>query len=706
MATTNRLHALDAVRGFALLLGVVFHAGLSFTPGMPPGVWAAVDNSPSAAIGVLGFASHIFRMSLFFFVAGFFARMMFHRKGARSFWADRAKRIGIPLVAGWLVMVPTLGLIWVWGLTKTFGGTLPAPPADMPPPPAAAFPLTHLWFLYYLLILYVIVVGGRVLVVALDRHGAIRRATDALVRGLVRTGSAAVVLPVPLIVALLVHPQWHATAGIPTPDRSLIPQIVSLVGYGTAVAFGWLIHRQIDLLGVWARQWPIHLGAALLTTLAGLALIDDASSVSTGFALPRVGYAVSYSLAVWSWSLALIGLAQRFLSREMPVVRYVAEASYWIYLIHLPVVVVGQVLVSDLPWHWSIKFPLMLAVSFVLLFASYHALVRRTFIGRVLNGRTYAPGAAPSAKETATGATATGVDQSDVRLATLRDVHKHYGKTIALAGLDLDVRRGELLAVLGPNGAGKSTAIGLWLGLIQPDAGTVHVFGQSPLDIETRRQVGVMMQDVGLTSELRVRELIALTSSYYPDPLPVDEVLTVTNLRALAGRPYGTLSGGQKRQVQFALAMCGRPPLLFLDEPTVGLDVEARETLWRIVRTLLAQGASIVLTTHYLEEAEALADRVAVLASGRLVAYGTVGEIRSVVARRHISCASVLDAAAVAQWEGVVTVTREGPRLHITVVDAEDVVRRLLATDDGVRDLEVRPAGLAEAFTALTKEAA
>ncbi len=190
-----------------------------------------------------------------------------------------------------------------------------------------------------------------------------------------------------------------------------------------------------------------------------------------------------------------------------------------------------------------------------------------------------------------------------------RGVHKRYGTTHALAGLDLQVRRGELLAVLGPNGAGKSTAISLWLGLLEPDEGAVRLFAGSPLDVESRRHVGVMMQEVGLTPELRVRELVALTASYYPDPLPTAQVLELTHTQVIADRPYAKLSAGQKRQVQFALAICGRPSLLFLDEPTVGLDVEARETMWRIIRTLVADGCAIVLTTHYLEEAEALADR-------------------------------------------------------------------------------------------------
>jgi ABC-type multidrug transport system ATPase subunit/peptidoglycan/LPS O-acetylase OafA/YrhL len=691
IAPHGRLHALDAVRGFALLLGVVFHAGLSFTPGMVPGFWAAVDNSPSALIGALGYASHTFRMSLFFLVAGFFARLLFHRRGARGFWTDRVRRIAIPLVVGWLILAPTLAGIWVWGLTRTFGGTLPAPPVDMPAPPAAAFPLTHLWFLYYLLILYVIVVGIRALLVALDRDGVLRRAGDAVVHTLVRTGSAALVLPVPLIAALLVHPQWHPAAGIPTPDQSLIPQLASLVGYGTAVAFGWMLHRQTDLLPIWARQWPGHLTAALLTTVAALALLDEVEVAATGFGMSRLGYVVAYGLAVWCWTFALIGLAVRYLSREITAVRYVADASYWIYLVHLPVVVVGQVLVSDLPWHWSVKFPAILVVSFGVLFLSYHLLVRSTFIGRALSGRTPVP-----------DVLSPGTEHQHALLGSLRGVRKHYGTTLAVAGLDLEVRRGELLAVLGPNGAGKSTAIAMWLGLLEPDAGTVRLFGHSPLDVEARGQVGVMMQDVELTPLLTVREQVELTASYYAQPLGVDETLALTGLASIAARRYRDLSGGQKRQVQFALAICGRPRLVFLDEPTVGLDQQAREQVWGTIRRLIADGCAVLLTTHYLEEAEALADRVAVMVHGTCIAEGSVTEMRALVSSKRVSCVSDIDAHVVRQWPGVVEVTRDAGHLHVTASEAEAVVQQLFRADPGLRHLEVRQASLADAFKQLT----
>jgi ABC-type multidrug transport system ATPase subunit len=289
-------------------------------------------------------------------------------------------------------------------------------------------------------------------------------------------------------------------------------------------------------------------------------------------------------------------------------------------------------------------------------------------------------------------------------LAELQEVKKRFGKLAALDGFDLQVRPGELLALLGPNGAGKSTAISLLLGLRQPDSGTAKLFGRPPIEIEPRRRIGVMMQEVALAPELRVREHIELISSYYPDPMPVDEVVTKTNTQSLANRAYGKLSAGQKRQAQFALALCGRPALLFLDEPTVGLDIQARSTMWTALRQLIREGCSIVLTTHYLEEAEALADRVVVLAKGRAVASGTVNEMRAIVGRKHITCSTALDAGKVSLWPGVQSVTRDGVRLAITASDADSVVRHLVESAADFAGLEVRSAGLAEAFTELTSE--
>ena len=289
-------------------------------------------------------------------------------------------------------------------------------------------------------------------------------------------------------------------------------------------------------------------------------------------------------------------------------------------------------------------------------------------------------------------------------VAELVTVTKRFGHVVALDGLSLDVRRGELLAVLGPNGAGKTTAIALLLGLLRPAAGVVRLFGRAP-GLATRRRLGVMMQDVSLAPELRVGEHIALVASYYASPLLVVDVMALTHTSMLANRPYGSLSGGQKRLVQFALALCGRPELLFLDEPTVGLDVEVRTLVWETMRRLRDAGTAIVLTTHYLEEAEALADRVAVLMKGGLMACGTVDDIRAVVDRKRVICRTRLAVDDLERWPGVETVMRQDGRTHLKVRSAEQTVRRLLADDPDVGDLEVHRAGLAEAFTELTHEA-
>jgi len=292
----------------------------------------------------------------------------------------------------------------------------------------------------------------------------------------------------------------------------------------------------------------------------------------------------------------------------------------------------------------------------------------------------------------------------DDSLAALEGARKQYGKIVALDGLDLLVRPSELLAVLGPNGAGKSTAIGLLLGLVRPDGGRARLLGRSPQLLDTRREIGVMMQEVFLAPELRVGEQIDLVASYYPAPLDAATVLAMTHLGPLADRPYGKLSGGQKRQVQLAIAVCGRPRLLFLDEPTAGLDLAARELMWALLRRLVDEGASILLTTHYLEEAEALADRVVVLSKGRAISSGTVGELRALVTRKQIRCATRLTVADVAGWPDVLGADVDHERLFITTHAAEDVVRRLLGADPGLAQLEVKRAGLAEAFRALTDE--
>ncbi|KFN46525.1 hypothetical protein N790_08585 [Arenimonas malthae CC-JY-1] len=290
----------------------------------------------------------------------------------------------------------------------------------------------------------------------------------------------------------------------------------------------------------------------------------------------------------------------------------------------------------------------------------------------------------------------------DIPLAALRGASKRYGALTALAGVDLEVRAGEVVAVLGANGAGKTTALGLLTGRIGPDAGQASLFGADPRDPAVRRGIGVMLQSAGLHDTVRVAEHVRLFSSYYPAPRPLDETLALAGLSELARRPYGALSGGQQRRVQFALAICGRPPLLFVDEPTVGLDVEARRAFWQVLRQLRDEGTAIVLTTHYLEEADALADRVVLMASGRVLAEDTPAGLKARAAGRRVLARTGLPAAAVAAWPEVRRVEDRDGRLDVASHDVEALLRRWLAADAGLRELEVRPMSLEDAFLTLT----
>lgn len=291
-------------------------------------------------------------------------------------------------------------------------------------------------------------------------------------------------------------------------------------------------------------------------------------------------------------------------------------------------------------------------------------------------------------------------------VARLEGAVKRYGTLCALDGVDLQVLRGQVLAVLGPNGAGKTTAISLLLGLQRPDAGNATLFGQVPYLLDSRRRIGAMLQTTAVPDTLQVGELITLFRSYYPNPRCIADIAELAGVADLLKRHYGKLSGGQQRRVQFALAIAGRVDILFLDEPTTGLDIAARTTMWKTIRALVAEGCAVVLTTHYLEEAEALADRVAVLAAGRIVAQGSVAQIRARVAQRRIRCICGIDATSIAQWPNVHSAVRNGERVEIVAEAAEPVVRQLLAADADLSELEIQRAGLADAFVEITREAA
>jgi ABC-2 type transport system ATP-binding protein len=291
-------------------------------------------------------------------------------------------------------------------------------------------------------------------------------------------------------------------------------------------------------------------------------------------------------------------------------------------------------------------------------------------------------------------------------VASLEDVNKNYGRVRALHGVNFRVRAGELVALLGPNGAGKTTAVKLLLGLMPPNRGKARVFGADPTNPENRKRTGAMLQVGRVPETLRVREHIDLFSSYYHKPLRTSDVLAAAGLEKIRDRKFAELSGGQKQRVLFALAICGDPDLLFLDEPTVGLDVEARRMLWDEIRQLVDRGKTVVLTTHYLQEADALADRVAVINQGEIIAEGTPAEIKAQTSGKKIRCITSLDLNFVRRIPGVTEIKNDREAVEIHASEAEPVVRELLNRDSHLCSLEVTSAGLEEAFLALTQEGA
>ena len=288
--------------------------------------------------------------------------------------------------------------------------------------------------------------------------------------------------------------------------------------------------------------------------------------------------------------------------------------------------------------------------------------------------------------------------------AALHNVTHRYGSHTALRNLSLTLQPGQVVALLGPNGAGKTTAVKLLLGLLKPSEGAVTVFGQSPTERTVRQRIGAMLQVARVPETLAVGEYLDLFRSYYPHPLPTAQIVAAAGLDGIEKRQFKDLSGGQKQRMLFALALCGDPDLVFLDEPTLGMDIETRHSLWREVRSLADRGKTVLLTTHYLEEADTLADRVLVIAEGAVVAEGTPTEIKSRVTGRKIKCVTNLTNAFLLSLPGVRSVEATGAGITITVDAAEDVLRSMLAADASLHSLEVSSPALEDAFLALTKK--
>jgi ABC-2 type transport system ATP-binding protein len=302
-------------------------------------------------------------------------------------------------------------------------------------------------------------------------------------------------------------------------------------------------------------------------------------------------------------------------------------------------------------------------------------------------------------------------------VASLGNITKRYSNgVVALDGLFLSLRRGEIVALLGPNGAGKSTAVKLMMGLSTPTAGDVRIFGADPRNAAARIRTGVMLQ-VGRAPEmLRVREHLAIFRGYYPNPMPYAEIVKAAGLEGIEARMFGQLSGGQKQRVLFGMALAGDPDLIFLDEPTVGLDIEARRGMWAQIRDLAARGKTVLLTTHYLEEADALAHRIVVINKGRVVCEGTPAEVKSMGAGlsnpngtspgvngvKIIRCVTTLTSEHLLAMPGVSAVEPHGTLTLITSTQPESTLREMLALDLQLHSLEVQSPALEDAFLALT----
>jgi ABC-2 type transport system ATP-binding protein len=299
-----------------------------------------------------------------------------------------------------------------------------------------------------------------------------------------------------------------------------------------------------------------------------------------------------------------------------------------------------------------------------------------------------------------TTATYLRTNTAGIRLASLS---KSYGSVLAVDGIDLEIAPGETVALLGPNGAGKSTTIDMILGLAKPDSGSVQVFGMTPAEAIAQGAIGAMLQTGQLLRDLTVRELIDMMASLYPNPMGVDEVLSVTGIEDIADRRTQKLSGGQTQRVRSAIALVSNPDLLILDEPTVAMDVEVRREFWTSMREFAARGKTVLFATHYLEEADAYADRIVLMARGRIVADGPATEIKATVGLRTIKATLPgVPISSLTSLDGVQSAELRGESVVLHCKDSDAAIRALLTVFPSASDIEIAGAGLEEAFLLLT----
>lgn len=383
-----RLDYLDAVRAFALLLGIVFHASLSFLPIFIG--WAVMDVSTSTAVSIFALVSHSFRMELFFLIAGYFSHMTFHRGGAAAFFKSRLVRIGVPFVIGWFLLRPLIVSGWVMGGQSMRGdadvpGSLMEGFRSLATLPKDLLVGTHLWFLYYLLLITVLTLAIRFVLLRLPVTGStLRNSLDRATAWVSKSRFGMFALAIPTAAFLWFMQGW----GMDTPDKSLMPDLPVLGVYTLCFGLGWLLQRQAGLMEDFARLTAGRFVLCVIAVLASVALVGFQEDPGHArFDLYHGLFVISYALMMWTLVVLCIGLFKRFLDRPSPVVRYFADASYWLYLVHLPLVVWLQVAVAELPFHWSFKLTAIVVLTVGFSLVLYDGLVRSTVIGKVLNGR-------------------------------------------------------------------------------------------------------------------------------------------------------------------------------------------------------------------------------------------------------------------------------------------------------------------------------
>ena len=383
---TERLHSLDALRAIALLLGVLLHSAMAFIPSPVIPIWIVADNDPTDVMSATFFAIHLFRMAAFFLIAGYFAHLLLERRGTWGFVKNRLVRIAGPLAVFWAPVLAGIIACLLWAVWLRNGHSFPPGP---PPPPITVetFPLTHLWFLWVLLIFYAGLLLGRGMIGALDPKGRLAAGADKAMRLLVAPWGLPLVAA-PLALVLYLKADWFMWFGVPTPDTGLVPNLAATIAFGIAFLLGYLIRRNSDmLLAAIARRWVLYVLLALGLGTASLVL---AGGPVPNLLVPPVQSLLNasvYALAVYAAAFAALALALRFLSGHRPALRYLSDASYWVYLLHLPVVMALQVLVHDLAWPWPVKLVVIVGGTAALMLATYELLIRHSFMGRWLNGR-------------------------------------------------------------------------------------------------------------------------------------------------------------------------------------------------------------------------------------------------------------------------------------------------------------------------------